>query len=184
MAAENGIIIVEYDARWPGMYEQERVLILDLIGPQVFAIEHMGSTAVPGLGAKPIIDIMIAVRRLADAESCIEPLTTIRYEYVPAHEAVMPERRYFHKGPSRGGRTHHLHMVEHDSDFWRRHLLFRDFLRTHPLEAQQYFRLKKELAERFGTDREAYTEAKTSFIEAICERARNEGGLDGLSVVC
>ena len=172
MAAENEIIIVEYDARWPGLYEQEKELILSRIGREAVAIEHIGSTAVPGLGAKPIIDIMIAVSRLADAERCIKPLATIHYEYVPRHEAVMPERRYFHKGPSRGSRTHHLHMVEHDGDFWRRHLLFRDFLRAHPVEAQHYYRLKKELAEHFGTDREAYTEAKTSFIKACVERAR------------
>jgi GrpB-like predicted nucleotidyltransferase (UPF0157 family) len=136
----------------------------------VVAIEHMGSTAVPGLGAKPIIDIMVAIHRLALAERCIEPLASINYEYVPEYEVVMPFRRYFHKGPQHA-RTHHLHMVEYDSDFWRRHLLFRDFLRAHKAVARQYYHLKKELAARFGTDREAYTEAKTSFIEAIVERA-------------
>jgi GrpB-like predicted nucleotidyltransferase (UPF0157 family) len=172
MAAENEIIIVEYDARWPGLFAQERDLILSRIGRDAVAIEHIGSTAVPGLGAKPIIDIMIAVRRLADAERCIKPLAAIHYEYVPGHEAVTPERRYFHKGTSRGRRTHHLHMVERDSDFWRRHLLFRDFLRAHPAEAQQYYRLKRELAQHCGADREAYTEAKTSFIKACVERAR------------
>jgi GrpB-like predicted nucleotidyltransferase (UPF0157 family) len=88
----------------------------------------------------------------------------------------MPERRYFHKGASRGKRTAHLHMVEVEGDFWRRHLLFRDFLRAHPSAAKQYYRLKKGLALKLGTNREAYTDAKTSFIEDILKRARAHSG--------
>ena len=86
---------------------------------------------------------------------------------------VVPERRYFHKGPPRG-RTHHLHMVEVGSDFWERHLLFRDILRAHPETARAYGALKRELAERHGADREAYTGTKTAFIAAAIERAREE----------
>lgn len=171
--AEDEIIIADYDPRWPILYAQERELILALTGQNVVAIEHVGSTAVPGLGAKPIIDIMAAVRSLLDAEGCIEPLARIGYEYVPDYEDVMPERRYFRKGARLGARTHHLHMVELESDFWRRQLLFRDFLRTHTEAARQYYSLKKELALKFRTNREAYTEAKTSFIEEIVERAQN-----------
>jgi GrpB-like predicted nucleotidyltransferase (UPF0157 family) len=172
MTASDPIIIVDYDPRWPTLYAQERELILKWTGQHLAAIEHIGSTSVPGLGAKPIIDIMAAVRSLSDAASCIEPLARIGYEYVPKHEDVMPERRYFHKGASRGTRLAHLHMVELNSDFWRRHLLFRDFLRAHPSAAEQYYRLKKELALKLGAAREAYTDAKTSFIEDILKRAR------------
>jgi len=165
------VIIVEYDPRWPAIYEEERDLILAAVGEWIVAIEHVGSTAVPGLGGKPIIDIMPAVRHLADVEHCIEPLERIGYEYVPEYNEILPERRYFHKGPPKA-RTFHLHVAERTSEFWERHLLFRDFLRTHPGEAEEYYLLKKELAARFGRDREGYTEAKTPFIEGIVERAR------------
>lgn len=165
------VIIVEYDPQWPNMYEDEKARVLDAIGHAVVAIEHVGSTAVPGLGAKPIIDIMVGIPRLADAQQCIEPLRSIGYEYVPEYEVQLPERRYFHKGPA-GARTHHLHMVEPTSEFWERHLLFRDFLRAHPEASQHYDALKKELAAKFGPDREGYTEAKTPFIRAVEEKAR------------
>jgi len=171
------LIVVDYDPQWPILYEEEKDRILGLIGRLVVAIEHIGSTAVPGLGAKPIIDIMVAVHRLADAEECVEPLRSIGYEYVPEYNDVIPERRYFHKGPAEA-RTHHLHVVELASDFWERHLLFRDFLRTHPEEAEQYYDLKKELAAHYRLDREAYTEAKTAFIESVVDKARTEETTD------
>lgn len=165
------VIVVEYNSQWPVLYEEERDRILALIAHKVVAIEHVGSTAVPGLGAKPIIDIMVAIHRLADAEECIEPLQRIGYEYGSPDEVGIPERRYFRKGPPQA-RTHHIHMVERANDFWERHLLFRDFLRSHPEVAQEYCELKKELAVKHGPDREGYTEAKTPFIESIVSRAK------------
>jgi GrpB-like predicted nucleotidyltransferase (UPF0157 family) len=167
------VVVVDYDPQWPSQYEEEKERILDVIGYVAVAIEHIGSTAVPGLGAKPIIDIMVAVARLADAERCIEPLQEIGYEYVPEYNDLIPERRYFHKGPP-GARTYHLHMVELTSEFWERHLLFRDSLRVHPEEAQRYDQLKKDLAAKFGSDRDGYTEAKTSFIESVIAKARGK----------
>lgn len=164
------ITITHYDPQWPILYEEEKARILGVIGDKVMAIEHIGSTAVPGLGAKPIIDIMVAVRHLADAEECIEPLQSVGYEYVPEYEVSIPERRYFRKGPPEAHR--HLHMVERTSDFWERHILFRNLLRAHPEIAQQYYLLKKELATKFGPNRDAYTDAKTSFIESVVAKAR------------
>lgn len=164
------VIIFDYNPQWPIVYEEEKNRILGVIGHKVVTIEHIGSTAVPGLGAKPIIDIIVGVRRLADADECIKPLQSIGYEYVPEYEADIPERRYFRKGPANA--HYHLHIVEVTSDFWERHLLFRDFLRTHPEGAQQYLELKKDLAAKYGTERESYTEAKTSFIEQVVEHAR------------
>ena len=137
--------IVNYDPQWPVLYEEEKGRILGVIGRRIVAIEHIGSTAVRGLAAKPIIDIMVAVRHLIDAGECIEPLQSIGYEYVPEFEVEIPERRFFRKGPPEA-RTHHIHMIELTSEFWGRHLLFRDYLRTHPEAAQQYYQLKKELA--------------------------------------
>jgi predicted RNA-binding protein associated with RNAse of E/G family len=118
---------------------------------------------------------MIAVKELSDAKEFIEPLKSIGYEYVPEYEKEIPERRYFQKGPKGVPNKHfHLHMVEHGRDFWKRHLLFRDYLRSHPEMALKYCKLKRELAERYASDREAYTEAKTSFIESVIAQAEAE----------
>lgn len=150
----------------------EKRRIIDVIGHIVVRVEHIGSTAVPNLGAKPIIDIMVAVSHLSDAEKCIEPLEHIGYDYVPEYEDSMPERRYFHKGEPPKEQHYHLHMVELACDFWKRHLLFRDYLRTHPEIAQEYYELKKRLANEYRSDREGYTDAKTSFIQSVVSTAR------------
>ena len=164
--------IFDYDKEWPSKFLEERTKIMGVIGDMVVEVEHVGSTAVPGLCAKPIIDIMVGIRKLIDAENCIEPLESIGYEYVPEYEVSIPERRYFRKGPSEMPNKHfHLHMFEHGSDSWKRHLLFRDYLRTHPGAALEYCELKKRLAVKYRLNREAYTEAKTTFIEAIVSKA-------------
>jgi GrpB-like predicted nucleotidyltransferase (UPF0157 family) len=165
------IIIGDYDPRWPVVYEAERKRIQEGIGGLALAVEHIGSTAVPGLGAKPIIDIMVGLRGLVDAKECMVPLGDIGYRYVPEYEASIPDRRFFRKYQADG--RFHLHMVEIGRDIWNRHLLFRDFLRRNPDEAIRYCELKKELAVKFKTNREAYTEAKTSFIESTIIKARN-----------
>jgi GrpB-like predicted nucleotidyltransferase (UPF0157 family)/predicted RNA-binding protein associated with RNAse of E/G family len=166
------VVIVDYDPRWPTIYSREKDRILRVVGNKVVAMEHVGSTAVPGLGAKPIIDIMVAVRQLSEAEECIEPLKTIGYEYVPEYEKELPERRYFRKGPEGVRNRHfHLHMVQHGGDFWKQHLMFRDYLRCHRDVARQYWELKSGLADKHSLDREAYTKAKTCFIESILMQA-------------
>lgn len=166
------VIIVAYDPRWPTIYSREKDQILGAVGNKVVAIEHVGSTAIPRLGAKPIIDIMVAVRQLSDAKECIGPLRSIGYEYVPEYEKELPERRYFRKGPEGVRNKHfHLHMVQHGEDFWKQHLMFRDYLRCHPDAAKQYCELKRKLAEKHALDREAYTDAKTLFIESILTQA-------------
>ncbi len=163
---------MDHDPRWPAIYAREKDRILKVIADKIVAIEHVGSTAVPGLGAKPIIDILVGVTRLSDAKKCIAPLKSIGYEYVPEYEKEIPERRYFRKGPEGVPNRHfHLHMVEQNGSFWRRHLLFRDYLRSHQDVAQQYCKSKRELSKRYASDREAYTEAKTSFIESVIAQA-------------
>lgn len=169
------VVIVDYDPRWPRFFDEEKTNILRVIGPMIVSVEHIGSTAVPGLAAKPIIDIMAGVRHLSDATWCIQPLRTLRYEYVPEYEKLIPDRRYFHKRSMQGmehGSTHHLHMVEDGSEFWSRQLLFRDYLRDHPEEARRYADLKKTLAARYSSDRERYTSAKTDYIQEIVARAK------------
>lgn len=167
----SSVRLVDYDPQWPLLYEEEGASILSVIGDFIIDIQHIGSTAVPGLGAKPIIDILVAIRQLAFVEKCVQPLQTIGYEY--RGEYGIPGRHFFRKPPGDpGARTHHLHMVERESDFWERHILFRDFLRVHPEEAQRYDELKRELVAKFASDRDAYTEAKTLFIESVVNQAR------------
>lgn len=169
------VIIVDYDPRWPRFYDEEKANLVRVIGPMMVKIEHIGSTAVPGLAAKPIIDIMAGMQHLSDATWCIQPLRTLGYEYVPDDEKCVSDRRYFRKGNVPGterGSTHHLHIVEAGSDAWDRHVLFRDYLRGHPEEARRYADLKKTLTARFNPDRESYTNAKTDYIQEIIARAK------------
>jgi GrpB-like predicted nucleotidyltransferase (UPF0157 family) len=170
------ITIANYDAQWPQQYEAERKRLMEVIGRRVIAIEHVGSTAVPGLAAKPIIDIMVAVRQLGDARVCVAPLESIGYQYVPVTENEIPDRLFFHRFVNRV-RTHHVHITPLNSPFWDSHLLFRGTLRANPLIARDYEALKRRLAVEYGDDRLGYTYAKTDFIEGVLARARAAGVL-------
>lgn len=168
------VVILEYDPAWPALFEQEKQRLLTLLPVCGLVVEHIGSTAVPGLAAKPIIDIMIGVPRLAEDLHCLAPLERVGYRYVPEFEQQMPYRRYFDRRGEDGRVGYHLHMVEPTHEFWPRHLLFRDYLREHAGAAAEYARLKRELAARFGCDRESYTDAKSEFVRGIEQRARLE----------
>lgn len=135
-------------------------------------VEHIGSTAVPGLDAKPVVDLMAGVRDVRDADHCIRPLEGIGYSYWA--EDPDPHHRLFVRfaDAERTSRTHNLHVVETGGEYWKDRLLYRDYLRSHPGTAREYARLKYELAERFRDDREAYTRAKTAFVSAVVERAK------------
>jgi len=160
--------IVDYDPQWPLLFQEEKRIVLEATGNKVLAVEHIGSTAVPGLGAKPIIDMMAGVRGAADADQCIALLRRIGYTSFtlePERERAVGHYYCCGKGPHSIG--YHLHLLRFKSREWQRHLLFRDYLRTHPEIAQQYYKLKKELATQYRSDRDGYTEAKTSFIESV-----------------
>jgi GrpB-like predicted nucleotidyltransferase (UPF0157 family) len=163
------IVIVPYDPSWPNEFELEAALVRTALGQSGIAAEHVGSTAVVGLAAKPIIDLMIGVRGLGEARSKVGALEALGYRYMPEFEAQIPERLFFQRGEPR---THHVHLAEITSTFWQRQLLFRDYLRGHPDVARDYQALKEDLAARFGHAREAYTQAKTAFIETVLEQAR------------
>ncbi len=167
------VVLVPYDPAWPRRFAEERDTVARALGEHAVAIEHVGSTAVPGLLAKPTIDIMVGIRRLAEAPACIAALEPLGYEYRPDVGAEIPDRRYFDKGLP-GSRTHHLHLVEFGGAFWMRHLLFRNFLRAHPDRAAAYSALKTELAAKLTQDRAAYTDAKGPFIDAAVADARRE----------
>ncbi len=185
------IVIAEYDPVWPQRFERERAEMLRVCGVGAFVrIEHMGSTAVQGLAAKPIIDIMPGVRSLDAAPALIPRLEGIGWEYVPEHEQPseidegMPFRRYFRKDVN-GARAFHMHIVEAGSDFWRRHLLFRDFLRISPADADEYARVKRRLAAEYNASLTpssdvniGYTDRKSDCINAILARAQAHFGTD------
>lgn len=156
------------------VFEEEAQTICKALGKDLIVdIQHIGSTAVPGLAAKPVIDIMIGVRYISDGQSTIKPLENLGYVYW--RDNPNPERMFFVKGmpPYGEKRTHHIHVVEIDDEFWQRRL-FRDYLRMHPQEARQYEKLKRHLAARFHNDREAYTQGKGDYIREVMEKARRE----------
>lgn len=166
---DHPIVVVRYDPVWPGRFERERAKLIRIFPPSLATIEHIGSTAVPGLGAKPVIDIMLGVDELGLVDEWIPAIEDLGYEYVPEYERRLPGRRYFRK-PRERPRTHHLHAVERGGEFWSRHLQFRDILRASPELAREYFDLKRRLARDYANDRIAYTEGKSEFINQCLER--------------
>lgn len=168
----DGVEVVPSDPEWPLHYEAERTrLLAALPASLVCGAEHFGSTAIPGMVAKPVIDILIAVRSLdaarAGAVGVMEGLGYAFWADNPARD-----RLFFVRGlPPAPRRTHHVHMTELDGDLWAR-LLFRDHLRAHPDDAARYAALKRVLADRHRDDREAYTAAKAAFVDNIMAHAR------------
>lgn len=163
------VVVVDYDPAWPARFAHERDLMQRALGDLALAIEHIGSTAVPGLASKPIIDIMVGVPRLAGGERCIEPLDAVGYEY--RGDGGIPDHHCFRKGDPR---AFHLHMVEFGNAFWQEHIAFRDTLRSSPELAREYGDLKKHLAVEYRTRRLDYTKAKAPFIQAALAEAGRE----------
>ncbi|CAA9449915.1 MAG: Uncharacterised protein family UPF0157 (COG2320) [uncultured Rubrobacteraceae bacterium] len=166
------VFVVLYDSRWPSLFALERSRVEAAVGSWVEVVEHVGSTAVPGLDAKPVIDLMAGVRDVQGARRCIRPLEEIGYSYWA--ENPNPDRMLFVRFADAGrtSRTHNLHVVEAGGDLWNDRVVFRDHLRSYPEVADEYARFKHVLAERFRDDREAYTRAKTDFISAMLVWAR------------
>jgi GrpB-like predicted nucleotidyltransferase (UPF0157 family) len=164
--------IVNYDPRWPTLFDEEAKRLRAILDPSsIVGIEHFGSTAVPNLSAKPIIDILIAVRSLTEAQATfVEALRNLDYIYWA--ENPKKDRMFFVKGmpPFGSRRTHHVHVTEVDGEMWR-WLPFRDYLRAHPEEAEIYDRLKRRLAIEHRVDREAYTQAKSAYVDSVMRKA-------------
>lgn len=154
-----------YSPLWPAVFDMEKRRLLEVLGADLVLVEHIGSTAVPGLGGKPVIDVMVGAPALAIVERRIPQLEAEGYRYVPEFERAMPQRRYFVKENGHPG-TFHVHAVLLDSPFWKDHLAFRDALRADPALAERYWQLKRRLAARFRHDRGAYADAKGEFIRA------------------
>jgi GrpB-like predicted nucleotidyltransferase (UPF0157 family) len=169
------IEIVEYDPSWPALFAEEAARLRGALNPDlIVGLEHFGSTAIPGMAAKPIIDILIAVRSLLAArETFVEPLEDL--DYVFWADNPKTDRLFFVKGmpPYGERRTHHVHVVEPTAEPWQR-LGFRDYLIAHPEEARRYADLKRKLASAHRTDRESYTEAKAAFVAEIMAKASGQ----------
>ncbi|MGJ3502051.1 dephospho-CoA kinase/protein folding accessory domain-containing protein [Piscirickettsia salmonis] len=166
------INLTPYNSNWPTLYQQEKIVLLKHINHLINTIEHIGSTSVPKLTSKPIIDILIGVESLKIADQYIIPtITKLNYSYIAKYEKELPERRYFQRLNHQGQHTHHIHLVETTSDFYKSHLLFRDYLRAHSHVAEQYAQHKLELAPQF-TDSNEYAHAKTHFIQETLKQAR------------
>lgn len=176
-AIREEISIVPYNPEWPNLFEKEAVFLRSKLPESgVIKIEHFGSTAIPGLAAKPVIDVLVQVSSLEKTREQIAPmLESEGYDYFWRTD-VSPAYAWFIKRNAEGKRTHHIHMVEADSTLWDR-LYFRDYLREFPGEAKRYAELKQALCDKYQHDRIAYTEGKTEFVVSVTERAKRYYGV-------
>jgi GrpB-like predicted nucleotidyltransferase (UPF0157 family) len=160
------IELVPYDPTWPGVFEEMRARLATALGPVALRIDHVGSTAVPGLAAKPVIDIQVSVPDVDDESAYKEAMESQGLEL----RWIEPGHRYFRPPPDLP-RLYHVHVCSTGSEWERVHLLFRDHLRTHGDSAQTYEALKGQLARDYRGDRIGYTDAKSPFIEDVLVRA-------------
>ncbi len=166
------VVLLPYDRAWTLEFEKEKELLLQTFGNRIKAIEHICSTSIPGIPAKPIIDMNVAVDSIDDIDDFIIDLQNIGYEHMP--ERRYADRHFFPKGPSEN-RTHHLNLVEIDSETgWTNPLLFRNYLRKNPEATEEYRELKERLASKYADNREEYTRHKNDFIQSILKKAKTD----------
>lgn len=160
--------VVPHDPAWAQSFQAEAEVIRAILGSEVVAVHHIGSTAIPGISAKPIVDIMVEVRDIARVDAYADRFAAQGYR--PMGENGIPGRRYFIKGPDEA-RTHHVHIFAAGNPEIERHLTFRDYMIAHPEDARAYSRLKEDLAARFPTDIDSYVAGKDAFVKEIDRRA-------------
>ncbi|HJP59789.1 MAG TPA: GrpB family protein [Gemmatimonadaceae bacterium] len=160
--------VVPYDPAWPRLFVAEQRRLDGLLTQEGLALElqHTGSTAIPGLAAKPILDLLAGAPDLTSLARAIDTLQ--HADYIYRGEQGIPGRHFFRRG---NPRQYHIHLTLTGSDFWRDHLLFRNYLRAHAEAAAEYATLKQALAERYPFDREAYIEGKTEFVRRVLREA-------------
>jgi GrpB-like predicted nucleotidyltransferase (UPF0157 family) len=161
--------VVPYTSVWSSLFQAEFKRLAHTLGSLALDIQHIGSTAVPGLAAKPILDIGVAVRAEADIDACVPLLATLGYTYRGYRG---PDEGYFFDQGTEQRLTHYLHMLLIGSPAWQNYLRFRDYLIAHPTICNEYMQLKQVLAIQYAADRAAYTAAKTQFIQNILAVAR------------
>ncbi len=165
------IHIADYSSDWPALFDEEKKRIQEAIGD--VEIEHTGSTSIPGLGAKPVIDMMGIVHNIDDARQFVEKMETLGYKYTPKLETLIPDIKFFQTRPE-AKTQYHISFTEKDSDFYARQILFRDYMRKHPEAIREYAKIKRELAKEHVDNFETYNAGKTAFILSIIEAARKE----------
>jgi GrpB-like predicted nucleotidyltransferase (UPF0157 family) len=164
------ILVVDYDTAWPVAYEKERARLSAAVGARPAVFEHIGSTAVPGLCAKPVIDVAIGIPDLRAATGYLRLLERLGYEYVPEFEVALPRRRFLWRGTYQV-HSHHIHLTEIDDPLWIEPLVFRDFLRSNPAVSMEYCALKQRLARQNGEDIGQYVAGKSEFVAAVLRRS-------------
>jgi GrpB-like predicted nucleotidyltransferase (UPF0157 family) len=162
------VTLVPHDPTWAAQFAAEQQRLAQVFSADSSPIEHVGSTAIPGLVAKPVIDILVGVSSLGVAEGAVVPLRDLQYQYVPEYEVQIPQRRYFRK-PMTRPRSHHLHCVVLGSPEWDEMLRFRDILRADGRLRDKYADLKRSLAA--SESRQDYTAKKAPFIRTVLGRA-------------
>jgi GrpB-like predicted nucleotidyltransferase (UPF0157 family) len=162
--ATDAVKIVPADPAWAEKFERGAALVRAALGARVLGIEHIGSTSVPGLAAKPVVDMLVGLASMADVLAA--PPLLAGWEFPDSINAKLDDRRFGKLAPG-GERTHHLHIVVFDGDEWRRLIAFRNALRASPDLARRYEELKRDLAARFADEREKYTAAKTEFVAEV-----------------
>ncbi|MDQ2074540.1 GrpB family protein [Haloarcula sp. H-GB4] len=169
---ERGTVeLVPYQAEWKPLYEKEVAHLKAVAGERLLDFEHIGSTAIEGVPAKPIIDILAVVEDLKDVRGFVRVLEENGYEYRPDDD--VHGRLFFAKGP-RTNRTHYLSLTEWESDFYHEKIAFREYLREHPEVAEQYASVKRALAQKYPKTRDKYTAEKSDFIQDVLDRAMSE----------
>ena len=171
--------LVPYNPKWAGLFEKEKQLLINTFGDIIIAIQHVGSTAIPGIPAKPILDMNVGVESLEIARGMKDKFVELGYEHRPFVPGVsleaLQEQELYVRGPE-SRRTQYTHVTVYASDFWDRSLLFRDYLRSNPNRAHEYADLKMSLAAAHAEDRTSYSEGKSQFILETLELARKESG--------
>jgi GrpB-like predicted nucleotidyltransferase (UPF0157 family) len=163
------IKVVPYDTRWSDRFRKEADELAAIFGEEAVAIHHIGSTAIPGIYAKPIIDILVEVQDIERVDAFNREMA--KRGYLPKGEFGIRGRRFFIKGTEES-RTHHIHVFQTGDPEFERHLNFRDYLRAHPEEARAYSRLKKELARKFPHDIDSYMAGKNDLTKELERRAK------------
>ncbi|HEY4483328.1 MAG TPA: GrpB family protein [Candidatus Paceibacterota bacterium] len=164
------VSLVSHNKSWAKLFEAEKKRLQKILGKDAHAIEHIGSTSVPGLAAKPVIDISVGLADFKRGRAIIKKMTKAGYAHRP-NWGRPDQHILFAKGNDKS-RTHYLHFIKFRGVTWKKDLLFRDYLRSHPVVARQYGELKNKLAKLYPNDRGLYTTAKTSFITKVLEQAR------------
>jgi len=168
-AIHEEVNLVPYDPAWQTRFALERQRLVASL-PQLLAVEHFGSTAIPGMPSKPTIDILAGVESMAVADSLFEAILGFGYTTSRSFNAMLPDRRWFMRSAD-GRRTHHLHLMVFGTEGWKHRIFFRDALRSNAELAHRYAILKSDLAAKFKQDREAYTNAKSEFVASVVARA-------------